>query len=62
MGLFRRVRCGTCGKKFPSGAELMNHEQLAHGDGPQYDCKECGESFDGMEAMRSHLQRRHSYG
>lgn len=60
MGLFGH-RCGACGARFRSEADLMNHEQLAHSD-PGYDCRRCGVTFPSMEEMRTHLQREHGYG
>ena len=38
----------------------MHHEQIIH-DVSMYDCKECNLYFPSMEAMRTHLQRTHSY-
>ncbi|WP_304515762.1 hypothetical protein [Candidatus Nitrosotalea sp. FS] len=38
----------------------MQHQQLYH-SGKEYDCKMCNQNFPSMEAMRTHMQRMHTY-
>ncbi|MBT8172502.1 MAG: hypothetical protein KJN83_00380 [Nitrosopumilus sp.] len=61
MGLFKKIKCEKCDKKFSKQEEMMNHMQIIHGKDLQYDCKECNRFFSNMEDMRTHLQREHSY-
>ena len=61
MGLFKKIKCEICEKKFSKEEEAMNHKQIVHGKDLQYDCKECNKYFSNMEDMRTHLQREHSY-
>ncbi|NNL58001.1 MAG: hypothetical protein HKP31_00775 [Nitrosopumilus sp.] len=61
MGLFKKIKCEKCDKKFSKQEEMMNHMQIIHGKDLQYDCKECNKFFSNMEDMRTHLQREHSY-
>ncbi len=60
MHIFKKHKCEKCGKKFKQQEELMQHEQVIHGDS-RYDCKQCKLYFSSMEEMRTHLQRSHSY-
>ncbi len=60
MGLFKKYICDKCDAKFRQQEELMQHEQLKHGN-QFYDCKECNKNFSSMEEMRTHLQKYHSY-
>jgi uncharacterized C2H2 Zn-finger protein len=39
----------------------MQHLQVIHGKGLFYECKTCNAKFDGMEQMRDHLKKFHSY-
>jgi uncharacterized C2H2 Zn-finger protein len=39
----------------------MQHVQVIHGDGLLYECKSCNAKFDGMEQMREHVKKFHSY-
>jgi len=39
----------------------MQHVELGHGKGLLYDCKMCNVSFEGMEQMRDHIKKSHSY-
>jgi hypothetical protein len=39
----------------------MQHRQLIHGKDLLYDCKNCNVSFEGMEQMRDHIKKFHSY-
>ena len=61
MGLFKKIQCDKCHEKFRKQEELMHHQLLAHVEDSRYDCKVCDEYFDSMEAMRTHLMRKHSY-
>jgi len=38
----------------------MRHFQIAH-DNKIYECKKCNMKFEGMEVMRDHIRRNHSY-
>lgn len=61
MNLFKNKACQTCGSRFRTDEELMQHGQTVHGKDIPYDCKECNQSFSNMQDMRTHLQRFHSY-
>jgi hypothetical protein len=39
---------------------LMSHFQITH-DNKIYECKKCNMKFEGMEVMREHIKRNHSY-
>jgi predicted RNA-binding protein with PUA domain len=39
----------------------MQHKQLIHGKDLLYYCKKCNMSFEGMEQMRDHTKKFHSY-
>lgn len=39
----------------------MQHRQLVHGKDLLYDCNNCNVSFEGMEQMRDHIKKFHSY-
>jgi hypothetical protein len=39
----------------------MQHTQLVHGRGIFYHCKQCDIKFEGMEQMRDHAKKFHSY-
>ena len=39
----------------------MQHEQVMHGKDMLYDCKKCNVGFIGMEQMRDHVKKFHSY-
>lgn len=39
----------------------MQHEQVIHGKYLPYECKRCRVSFTGMEQMRDHVKKFHSY-
>ena len=39
----------------------MQHEQVIHGKDLSYECKRCCLSFTGMEQMRDHAKKFHSY-
>ena len=54
-------RCDKCKKKFHKAEELMQHKQIIHGKDLPYHCKRCKISFGGMEQMRDHLRKFHSY-
>ena len=47
--------------KFSQEEELMQHKQVVHFKDLPYDCKKCNKNFSNMEAMRTHLQKEHSY-
>ena len=61
MGLFKKIKCDKCDKKFAKQEEFMHHQQIVHNKDLPYDCKECNQFFSSMEDMRTHLQRNHSY-
>ena len=39
----------------------MQHTQVVHGKDLLYYCKQCDVSFNGMEQMRDHAKRFHTY-
>jgi hypothetical protein len=39
----------------------MQHTQVVHGKGILYHCKQCDVRFEGMEQMRDHAKKFHSY-
>jgi predicted nucleic acid-binding Zn-ribbon protein len=45
--MFERHRCDNCGRKFRKIEELMQHQ--------------CNASFEGMEQMRDHAKKFHTY-
>lgn len=59
--IFRRYRCDICKKRFRRIEFAMQHEQVIHGNGRQYYCKKCNLGFFGMEQMRDHIKKYHSY-
>ena len=61
IGLFKKHICERCGRKFRKKEEIMQHTQLVHGKDLLYDCKKCNLSFEGMEQMRDHIKKFHSY-
>ncbi len=61
MDIFKKNICETCGKKFRKIEELMQHKQVIHGKDLLYYCKKCNMSFEGMEQMRDHTKKFHSY-
>ncbi len=61
MRFFKKFVCNDCELKFSQQEELMHHQLVVHYKDQPYDCKECKETFDSMEDMRTHLQRKHSY-
>ena len=61
LDLLKKHICETCGKKFRKIEELMQHEQVIHGKDLLYQCKQCNVGFTGMEQMRDHAKKYHSY-
>jgi hypothetical protein len=61
MDIFKKNICETCGKKFRKIEELMQHKQVIHGKDLLYYCKKCNMGFVGMEQMRDHSKKFHSY-
>lgn len=47
--------------KFHKIEELMQHTQVVHGKDILYRCKQCDVRFEGMEQMRDHAKKFHSY-
>jgi hypothetical protein len=47
--------------KFHKIEELMQHTQVVHGKDILYHCKQCDVRFEGMEQMRDHAKKFHSY-
>jgi hypothetical protein len=39
----------------------MQHTQVVHGKDTSYHCRKCNASFQGMEQMRDHAKKFHSY-
>jgi hypothetical protein len=58
--MLEKHECKTCRRKFRKVEELMQHEQVAH-EQKLYMCNECGVGFEGMEQMRDHAKKFHSY-
>jgi DNA-directed RNA polymerase subunit RPC12/RpoP len=58
--LFEKHKCDKCGRKFRKIEDLMQHQQLAH-EQSLYVCNQCSTSFEGMEQMRDHAKKFHSY-
>ena len=61
MEFFRRYLCETCARRFWKIEQLMQHEQVVHGANLQYECRQCNVTFAGMEQMREHAKKFHSY-
>ena len=61
MNLLKKHVCETCNRKFRRIEELMQHKQVTHGKDVLYECKRCGVAFTGMEQMRDHTKKYHSY-
>ncbi len=60
MDLLKKHKCETCGRKFRKIEEFMQHQQVAH-EQRLYICRECNIGFEGMEQMRDHAKKFHSY-
>jgi len=58
--MFKKHECDTCGSKFNKVEELMQHQQVSH-EQRLYICNECNMGFEGMEQMRDHAKKFHSY-
>ena len=39
----------------------MQHEQIHHQNNKLYECFKCNQTFEGMEQMRDHIKKFHSY-
>ena len=61
MNLLKKHLCETCSRKFRRIEELMQHKQVTHGKDLLYECKRCGVAFTGMEQIRDHAKKFHSY-
>jgi DNA-directed RNA polymerase subunit RPC12/RpoP len=58
--MFKKHECETCGSKFGKIEELMQHQQVVH-ERRLYTCSQCKVGFEGMEQMRDHAKKFHSY-
>ena len=52
----REYACPTCGAKFGSRADLLNHSFQAH---DEFSCPVCGNRFDDESDMKIHERRAH---
>jgi NAD-dependent SIR2 family protein deacetylase len=59
-GVFKKHECVVCGNSFGKIEELMQHQQVTH-EQKLYICNECKKGFEGMEQMRDHAKKFHSY-
>ncbi|NOJ28899.1 MAG: hypothetical protein DA328_01875 [Nitrososphaeraceae archaeon] len=59
--ILKTHRCNICNKKFRKIEYLMQHEQVTHGKDLLYHCDKCDVGFSGMEQMRDHIKKYHSY-
>ncbi|MPZ06585.1 MAG: hypothetical protein GEU26_09235 [Nitrososphaeraceae archaeon] len=59
--LLKRKKCDECGSSFRKIEELMQHQQVVHGKDQSYRCNSCGLEYFGMEQMRAHIMKFHSY-
>jgi hypothetical protein len=57
---FKKNKCEFCGDGFRTLEQLMKHFQIIH-DNKTYECKQCNMKFEGMEIMRDHIKKNHSY-
>jgi len=60
FSLLKKNTCDYCGKNFRTLEGLMRHFQITH-DNKIYECKRCNMKFEGMEVMRDHIRKNHSY-
>jgi hydrogenase maturation factor HypF (carbamoyltransferase family) len=60
FSLLKKTSCTFCGEKFSTLESLMSHFQTMH-DNHIYECKKCNMDFEGMEMMRDHIRKYHSY-
>jgi DNA-directed RNA polymerase subunit RPC12/RpoP len=60
MDLFKNHSCEICSRRFRKIEELMQHQQVAH-EQRLYVCSKCKAGFEGMEQMRDHVKKFHSY-
>ena len=58
--MFKKEECDLCGIKFRRVEELMLHKQIAH-ERRLYMCNDCNMGFEGMDQMRDHTKKFHSY-
>jgi uncharacterized C2H2 Zn-finger protein len=60
FSLLKKNTCDYCGKNYRTLEGLMRHFQITH-DNKIYECKKCNMKFEGMEVMRDHIRKNHSY-
>jgi C2H2 type zinc finger protein len=60
FSFFNKNTCDYCGKNFRTLEKLMQHFQITH-DNTTYECKKCNIKLEGMEVMRDHIKKNHSY-
>jgi len=59
--MFKKYKCNICNKVFKQIEELMQHEQVIHGNNSKYTCLICNKEFDNGEDLRAHAKIYHTY-
>jgi len=65
FGFGKKYKCDTCGAKFSTEAQLMEHQKThmrpaqAATPAQQFKCQTCGMVFDSQAALMEHSKRAH---
>ncbi|NMJ86415.1 MAG: hypothetical protein EX285_00980 [Thaumarchaeota archaeon] len=59
--MLRKHKCNICDRSFIHVEELMQHQQIIHGNNSLYECKTCNMTFTNGEDLKAHARRYHSY-